>query len=67
MNHRPLADIHGHRGVEYSVHEVSPGEWQWTYYPKVGTGVKTHGTVKGDHAAAVAACKAAIDAWLGPK
>jgi hypothetical protein len=65
MNHRSLADIHGYRGVEYGVFERSPGDWQWTYYPKVGTGMKTQGSAKGDREAAVAACKAAIDAWLG--
>ena len=59
--------IHGYRGVWYDVFERDPGDWEWTYYPKAGVGVKTQGSVKGDRESAVAACKAAIDAWLGPK
>jgi hypothetical protein len=66
MDHRPLADIHGYRGIEYGTHEGGPGEWVWTYYPKAEVGPKAQGKVKGDKAAAVKACKAAIDAWLGP-
>jgi hypothetical protein len=64
--HRPLADIHGYRGVEYAVWELSPGDWQWTYYPKAEVGVKAEGSAKGDREIARAACTAAIDAWLGP-
>jgi hypothetical protein len=67
MNHRPLADDHGYRGIEYGVFENNPGDWLWAYYPKVGCGVKTQGSVKGDLRTAVAACKAAIDAWLGAR
>jgi hypothetical protein len=67
MDHRPLAAVHGYRDVEYGVHERSPGDWQWTYYPKVGFGVKTQGSAKGSRDDAVSACKVAIDAWLGPQ
>jgi hypothetical protein len=65
-DHRPLANIYGYRDVEYGTHPGAAGEYVWTYYPKLGTGEKTQGTVKGDKDAAVKACKAAIDAWLGP-
>jgi hypothetical protein len=67
IDHRPLAAVHGYRNVEHAVYERSPGDWEWTYYPKVGEGVKTQGFVKGNRDDAVAACKAAIDAWLGPE
>jgi len=63
MNHKPLADIHSYRGVEYSVHEKAPGEWEWKYYPKVEDGDAKGGTVKGDRDAALKAVKAAIDEW----
>jgi hypothetical protein len=67
MIHRPIADVHGYRGIEYSINEEKAGEWEWKYYPKVGEGVATGGRVKGTRETAVAACKAAIDQWLGPK
>jgi hypothetical protein len=35
------------RWVEYGVFERSPGDWEWTYYPKVGIGMKTQGSTKG--------------------
>jgi hypothetical protein len=63
---KPLADSYGYRGIEFGVFELNPGDWQWVFYPKVGCGVKTLGSVKGNLSAAVAACKAAIDAWLAP-
>jgi hypothetical protein len=66
MSHRPIADIHGYRGVEYGVSETRPGEWKWKYYPKIEHGTDKGGTVKGDRDTAVAAVKAAIDEWLGP-
>jgi|tagenome__1003787_1003787.scaffolds.fasta_scaffold16485705_1 hypothetical protein len=65
--HKALADIFGHRGVEYGVSERSTGEWEWTFYPKLGRGQKTKGLAKGTREDAVAACKAGIDKWLGPK
>lgn len=36
---RPVADVHGYRGIEFGVDEDGSGEWQWAYYPKVGTGL----------------------------
>lgn len=65
MDHRPLAAVHGYRDVEYGVHQRGPDDWVWTYYPKVGIGLKTQGSATGNRDDAVAACKAAIDAWLG--
>jgi hypothetical protein len=64
---RRLSDVHGYRGVEYGIHDEGQGLWQWAYYPKIGEGVATRGQVKGDRETATAACKAAIDEWLGPK
>jgi hypothetical protein len=68
MNYRPAAETHGYRGVEYGVFERAPGDWEWTYHPKMwSSGEITRGSAKGDREAAIAACKAAIDAWLGPE
>ena len=39
--HEPIADRLGHRGVVYEVFERAPGEWDWTFHPKVGEGQKT--------------------------
>jgi hypothetical protein len=64
---QPLADKYGYRGIEYGVHEEGNGIWKWNYYPKVERGPKGSGTFKGTKEEAVAACKAAIDALLGPK
>jgi hypothetical protein len=64
---RPLADVHGYRGVEYGVHDEGNGEWQWAYYPKAGTGPAERGKANGTRETAMTACKAAIDRWLGPK
>lgn len=64
---RPLADIYGYRGIEYGVHEGENGVWRWNYYPKVERGSKGSGTIKGTREEAIAACKAAIDQWLGPE
>ncbi len=64
---RSLADVHGYRGVEYCVYAGNPGDWEWKYYPKVGEGIATGGRVSGTRENAIAACKVAIDDWLGPK
>ena len=37
------------------------------YYPKMGVGLATSGAIIGTREMAIAACKAAIDKWLGPK
>jgi hypothetical protein len=34
MNYRPLADIHGYRGVLYDVFERGSGDWEWNTIPK---------------------------------
>jgi hypothetical protein len=63
MRQRLIDSIH--RNVEFGIYRER-GEWQWTYYPKMGEGVRTQGIVKGTREDAVRACKAAIDEWLGP-
>jgi hypothetical protein len=61
MNDRPPAEICGYRGIEYSVFEKNPGEWEWKYYPtKVEQGTAFGGIVKGGRDDAVAAAQAAI-------
>jgi hypothetical protein len=64
---RRLSDVHGYRGVEYGIHDEGQGIWHWAYYPKIGEGLAARGRVKGNRETAIAACKAAIDEWLGPK
>jgi len=65
--HRPLARLFGYRGLEYSLVETTPGEWDWSYYPKLGRGIVAGGHANGERADAVVSVKAAIDQWLGPK
>jgi hypothetical protein len=67
MTHKPLADVHGYRGIEYGVLEAKPGEWEWSYHPKLERGPAKRGQVRGTRETAIAACEAAIDEWLGPK
>jgi hypothetical protein len=55
-----------YRGVEFGIHHDDDGDWEWTYYPKIGLGIRTRGKVKGTREVAIAACKLAIDEWLGP-
>jgi hypothetical protein len=62
-----IGDNSPHRGAVFDVYEISRGSWQWAYYPKVGTGFAVRGQLKGTREDAVAACKAAIDKWLGPE
>jgi hypothetical protein len=57
-----------HRNVEFGLFlDEERGEWKWTYYPKIGQGVRTQGTLKGTREDAAQACKLAIDEWLGPE
>jgi hypothetical protein len=65
--HRPLADQHGYRGIEYSVWQTSQETWNWGYYPKVERGLAKRGQVQGDKGTALIAVKAAIDEFLGPR
>jgi hypothetical protein len=55
-----------HRNVEFCVHDNEDGAYQWAYFPKIGEGVVTRGQITGNRAEAIAACKRAIDEWLGP-
>jgi hypothetical protein len=62
-----VGDTLPYRRTEFGVDPEGPGEWLWHYHPKVGLGVAQRGRVKGTREEAIAACKAAIDDWLGPK
>ena len=66
MNVTRIGDL-AHRGVEYGVHDEGNGVRLWAYYPKMGTGVAERGRVEGTREDVIAACKAAIDEWLGPR
>ena len=55
---------HPYRGIEYGIHRDNQGEWHWTYYPKMGHGVRETGKVEGTREMAISACKAEIDNWL---
>ena len=57
---------HPYRGIEYGIHRDNQGEWHWTYYPKMGHGVRETGKVEGTREMAISACKAEIDKWLDP-
>jgi len=61
-----IGDTQPYRGIEFGVFETQPGEWNWSYYPKMENGNKKTGQTKGARENAIAACKAAIDEWLGP-
>jgi hypothetical protein len=61
-----IGDTIPHRDIEFGVHDNGYGTWQWAYYPKIGEGFATRGKVNGNRANAIAACKVAIDEWLGP-
>jgi hypothetical protein len=61
-----IGDTIPHRDIEFGVHDYKDGTWQWAYYPKIGEGVATRGQVEGNREQAIAACKVAIDEWLGP-
>jgi hypothetical protein len=54
-------------GIEFDVHDEGQGVWSWTYYPMIGAGITKLGQLKGTRETAIAACKAAIDDWLGPQ
>jgi hypothetical protein len=62
-----IGDTQPHRGIEFGVYDNGNGISDWAYYPKIGVGVARRGQVKGNREAAIIACKAAIDEWLGPK
>ena len=63
-----LGDTLPYRGVEFGLYDEGRGRrWRWTYYPKMGLGLATSGATIGTREMAIAACKAAIDKWLGPK
>jgi hypothetical protein len=61
-----IGDTIPHRNVEFGVQDNEDGTYQWTYYPNNREGVATRGRICGNRAEAIAACKRAIDEWLGP-
>jgi hypothetical protein len=63
---RRIGDTLPHRGIEFGVHCDDETDWHWAYYPKIGEGLVKRGQVQGTRETAIAACKAAIDDWLGP-
>jgi hypothetical protein len=60
-----IGDTQPYRGIEFAVFETKPGEWKWSYHPKIEKGAAERGQIKGTREAAIIACKAAIDKWLG--
>jgi hypothetical protein len=37
-----------HRNVEFDVHRLDDGHWEWIAYPKLGEGQRFSGPVKAD-------------------
>jgi hypothetical protein len=60
-----IGDSLPYRGIEFGVQDEGQGVWSWTYYPKIGAGIAKTTQVKGTRETAIAACKAAIEDWLG--
>jgi hypothetical protein len=60
-----IGDTLPYRDIEFGVQDEGQGVWSWTYYPKIGTGIAKTTQVKGTRETVIAACKAAIDDWLG--
>lgn len=54
-----------HRNVEFDVHRLDDGRWEWIAYPKIGEGDRFAGALEDDEEKAMAAARAAIDARLG--
>jgi hypothetical protein len=55
-----------HRNVEFDVHRLHDGRWEWIAYPKLGEGERFAGALEDDEEKATDAARAAIDARLGP-
>jgi hypothetical protein len=58
--------VHTYRGIEYTLDMRGPSEWEWKYYPRLGTGTIMSRTVMGTRSDAEAACKREIDIHVGP-
>ena len=50
-----------HRGVQYEMSEVVPGQWQWAFAPP--TGPRRSGRVQGEFQFALTVVRRAIDVW----
>jgi len=55
-----------HRNIEFDVHPLGDGRWEWIAYPKLGEGERFAGAVEGDEENATTAARAAIDGRFGP-
>jgi hypothetical protein len=51
-----------HRNVEFDVHRLEDGRWEWIAYPKLGEGDRFTGPFEADEETATAVAIAAIDA-----
>jgi len=56
-----------HRNVEFDVHRLDDGRWEWIAYPKLGEGERFAGALEADEEKATGAAMAAIDVMLGPQ
>jgi hypothetical protein len=56
-----------YRDIEYDVHQLDDGRWEYHVFPKAGEGVHWGSTVDGDDVAAITRAKMAIDLHLGPR
>jgi hypothetical protein len=62
-----IGDTLPYRGIEFGIDPAGEGTWLWHYHPKIGQGIAQRAVIKGTREEAIAACKAAIDEWLGLK
>jgi hypothetical protein len=50
-----------HKGVQYQLEEVAPGEWRWSFTPP--TGKHRSGRVRGEYQFALSVVWRGIDVW----
>jgi hypothetical protein len=56
-----------YRGIEYDVHRLDDGRWEYHVFPKAGEGVHWGDKVDGDEFAANRRATSEIDLHLGPR
>ncbi len=61
-----MLTVRVYRGVEYTTMQTADGRSKWICYPEGLLNGRREGTVAGSDIDAAAACRAAIDALLGP-
>jgi hypothetical protein len=54
-----------HRSIEFDLHQLDSGQWEYIVYPKIERGTRFAGQVEGGESEATAAAKTEIDARLG--